>query len=56
MSEEEALYQEVFLLAHRLHWSRHDILELPISERRRYLRLLEEQMRREQEAVARASK
>ena len=40
--------QEVFSLAYYLHWSRDDILSLPIPERRRYLQLLAEQLEREQ--------
>jgi hypothetical protein len=40
--------QEVFSLAYYLHWSREEILNLPIPERRRYLQLLAEQLEREQ--------
>ena len=40
--------RETFFLAYYLHWSREDILELPIPERRQYLELLAEQLRREQ--------
>ena len=42
--------QEIFNLAYYLHWSREDILNLPIPERRRYLQLLFEQLQREQPA------
>jgi hypothetical protein len=38
-----------------LHWSQADILGLPIPERQRYLELLQEQLRREEEAVKRGS-
>ena len=40
--------QEIFSLAYHLHWSREDILNLPILERRRYLELLADQLQREQ--------
>jgi hypothetical protein len=42
------LMQEIFSLAYYLHWSREDILSLPILERRRYLELLVDQLQREQ--------
>ena len=42
------LTQEIFTLAYYLHWSREDILNLPIPERHRYLELLADQLRREQ--------
>lgn len=44
---DRGLTQEVFFLAYYLHWSREDILGLAIPERRRYLELLEEQLKRE---------
>ena len=40
--------RETFFLAYYLHWSRAEILDLPIPERRQYLELLAEQLRREQ--------
>ena len=55
VSGEDTLHQEVFLLAYHLHWSQADILGLPITERQRYLELLQEQLRREEEAVKRGS-
>jgi hypothetical protein len=36
----DALYREVHLLALHYHWAENDILRLPASKRRRYLRLL----------------
>jgi len=36
----DALYQELHLLALHYHWGEADILRLPTSKRRRYLRLL----------------
>jgi hypothetical protein len=51
VSGEDTLHQEVFLLAYHLHWSHRDILDLPIPERQRYLDLLQEQLRREEEAM-----
>lgn len=49
MTGEEALHKEAFLLAYHLHWSREDILRLPIPERQRYLVLLQEQLQQESE-------
>jgi hypothetical protein len=43
--------QEVFFLAYHLHWSREEILTLPVPERHRYLELLTEQLKREQRAA-----
>ena len=48
MTGEAVLMQEIFSLAYHLHWSREDILNLPILERRRYLELLADQLQREQ--------
>jgi hypothetical protein len=42
--------QEIFSLAYYLHWSRDDVLSLSILERRDYLQLLAEQLKREQPA------
>lgn len=53
MSAEDTLAQEVFFLAYHLHWSRTEILALPVPERRRYVELLEDQLKREAEAVKR---
>ncbi|WP_414583852.1 DUF6760 family protein [Scytonema sp. PCC 10023] len=55
VSGEDTLHREVFLLAYHLHWSQTEILGLPIPERQRYLELLQEQLRREEEAVNRGS-
>lgn len=51
MSDEARLSEEVFALAYYLHWSHDDILSLPTPDRRRYLDLLQEQLRREHEAM-----
>lgn len=56
MSGEEALTQEIFFLAYHLHWSREEILRLPVPERRKYVEMLEEQLKREQEAVRQAGR
>jgi hypothetical protein len=48
---EDALRRQVFVLAYHLHWSAGEVLDLPVPERLRYLELLAEQLRREQEAV-----
>ena len=37
--------QEIFSLSYHLHWSRNDILDLPIPERRQYLQLLVNQLK-----------
>jgi hypothetical protein len=36
----DALYQELHLLALHYHWAEADLLRMPSSKRRRYLRLL----------------
>jgi hypothetical protein len=51
MSPQDALRREVFALAYHLHWSPADILDLPVDERRAYLRLLAEQLDAEREAM-----
>jgi len=51
VSDEARLSEEVFALAYYLHWSHDDILSLPTPDRRRYLDLLQEQLRREHEAM-----
>ncbi len=51
MNGEDALRRQVFVLAYHLHWSAGEVLDLPVPERLRYLELLAEQLRREQEAV-----
>lgn len=56
MSGAEALAREVFFLAYHLHWSHAEIHSLPVPERRRYVEMLEEQLKLEEEAVKHASK
>lgn len=51
MSDADALRREVFTLAYHLHWSPEAVLAQPIDERRAYLRLLHEQLEREEEAM-----
>jgi hypothetical protein len=51
LSGEADLLQEVFLLAYYLHWSRDDILNLPIPERHRYLTLLADQLHQERQTT-----
>lgn len=51
MSDADALRREVFTLAYHLHWSPDAILAQPVGERRAYLRLLQEQLEREEEAM-----
>lgn len=45
--DEEGLRREVFFLAYHLHWSWSEITDLDIEERRAYVRLLVEQIERE---------
>jgi hypothetical protein len=56
VSGEESLMQEVFFLAYHLHWSRDAILGLSVPERRRYVELLQEQLRQEEQAIKAAGK
>lgn len=51
MSGEETLAHEVFFLAYHLHWSHAEIHALPVAERRRYVEMLSEQLKREEAAV-----
>jgi hypothetical protein len=51
VSADDRLIREVFALAYHLKWSRDDILALPVPERRRYLELVREQLRREAESA-----
>lgn len=43
--------QEIFLLGYHLHWSPESCLELPVADRQALLRLLTEQLEREQAAM-----
>ena len=43
----EALRQEIFFLAYHLHWSWTEIMEMQTPERRSYVKLLAEQIERE---------
>jgi hypothetical protein len=51
VSDADALRREVFTLAYHLHWSPDAVLAQPVGERRAYLRLLQEQLEREEEAM-----
>ena len=42
-----ALRQEAFFLAYHLHWSWDDIMTMPSAERREFVRLLGDQIERE---------
>jgi hypothetical protein len=48
------LRREVFFLAYNLHWGYSEVLEMPTDERWAFVRLLIEQLEREQEAVKQA--
>jgi hypothetical protein len=43
--------KEVFFLAYHLHWGQDEILELPVEDRWAYVRLLSDQLEREQGAI-----
>lgn len=51
---DERLQREVFFLAYHLHWAQPHVLELPIGERWAYVRMLTEQLEREQAELERA--
>jgi hypothetical protein len=51
VSEGDELAREVFVLAYHLHWSHAEVYALPVPERRRYIELLEQQLKYEQDAV-----
>ena len=44
-AEAQHLYREVHLLAYHYHWSATEILQMNTERRRKFLRLLEEQLR-----------
>ena len=44
----------MFFLAYHLHWGYDEIVSLPTDDRNKYVRLLIEQLEREQNAVAEA--
>lgn len=52
----EGLRQEVFYLGYHLHWPYGEIMSLETDERRAYLRLLSEQIERENEAINRSAR
>lgn len=51
VGQEDRLRKEVFFLAYHLHWGCADILDLPTHDRWAFVRLLSDQLEREQEAV-----
>ncbi len=53
---EDQLRQEVFYLGYHLHWPYAEIISLETDERRAYLRLLSEQIERENEAINRSAR
>lgn len=52
----EALRQEIFFLAYHLHWAWSEIVGLPTSERRDFVKLLAEQIERENAQINAARK
>ena len=51
MNPADVLRSEVFALAYHLKWTPSEILALPVTERRAYLRLLGDQLERERQAA-----
>ncbi|WP_437594124.1 DUF6760 family protein [Sorangium sp. So ce1000] len=45
--DQEELRKEIFFLAYHLHWSWNELMDLDVAERRAYVRLLVEQIERE---------
>jgi hypothetical protein len=54
VSGDGRLAGEVYFLAYHLHWSRAEILGLPVPERHRYVELLREQLEHEARAAREA--
>jgi hypothetical protein len=54
VSAEERLRKELFFLAYHLHWGHSEVMDLSIDERWAFVRLLSEQLEREQDALAQA--
>lgn len=54
VGQEGRLRKEVFFLAYHLHWGCADILDLATDDRWAFVRLLSDQLEREQDALARA--
>jgi hypothetical protein len=48
---EEGLRQEVFFLAYHLHWSHAELMALETTERQAFVKLLVEQIERENAAL-----
>ena len=51
----DQLRKEVFALGYHLSWSHTEIMDLDVAERHEYLRLLSEQIERENQAMQRAA-
>ncbi|RME03674.1 MAG: hypothetical protein D6805_05610 [Planctomycetota bacterium] len=47
MSKPEWLRKEVFYLAYHIHWSYHEIMDLPIGERKHFVQLLTKEIERQ---------
>jgi hypothetical protein len=50
----DGLRNEIFFLAYHLHWSWEELMDLETTERRAYVRLLVEQIERENERLEEA--
>jgi hypothetical protein len=53
---EERLYKEAFFLAYHLHWGFAEIMEMGTDERWEFVRMLVEQLEREQESMDKAKR
>lgn len=56
MSAEERLRREVFYLAYHLHWGHDEIMDMHTDDRWAYVKMLNEQIEREQDEIERARK
>lgn len=52
----DALRREIFFLAYHLHWSWSEIMDMDTAERRTFVRLLSEQIERENAQIKAARK
>ncbi len=52
----EALHKEIFFLAYHLHWPWTELMDMDVAERQAYVRLLVEQIERENAQMEAARK
>lgn len=53
---EPRLRQEIFYLGYHLHWPYGELMDMPINERREYVKLLAEQVERENKTMENAAR